>query len=364
MKIQEITNYLENVAPLSLQESYDNSGLLLGNANQEIESALITLDVTGEVIDEAIRKGHKLIIAHHPLIFKGLKRLTGNNLTEKLVVKAIKNDIAIYAIHTNLDNIAGGVNAKLGEKLGLTNLKILSPGASSLKKIIVFCPVDHADKVRQSMFEAGAGNIGNYDNCSFNSAGEGTFRANDGTNPFVGEIGKLHSEKEIKIETVVPSYKLNSVIKAMTKAHPYEEVAFDVYPLENSFSGTGAGMIGELKQEILLTDYLKKIKQTLGAGAIKYNATKDHPVKNVAFCGGSGSFLIHNAYSAGADVFITADIKYHDFFEHINEMTIVDAGHYETEQFTKELLYEIIMEKFTTFALQISETSTNPVLFL
>ena len=364
MKIQEIINYLENVAPLSLQESYDNSGLLLGNPNQEIESALITLDVTEKVLDEAILKDHKLIIAHHPLIFKGLKRLTGNNITEKLVIKAIKNDIAIYAIHTNLDNMAGGVNAKLGEKLGLINLKILSPGASTLKKVIVFCPIDHADKVRQSMFEAGAGNIGNYENCSFNSAGEGTFRANDGTNPFVGEIGKLHSEKEIKIEMVVPSYKLNSVLKAIIKAHPYEEVAFDVYPLENSFPKTGAGMIGELKQEILLTDCLKKIKQTLGAGAIKYNASKNHLVKTVAFCGGSGSFLIHNAYRAGADVFITADIKYHDFFEHINEMTIVDAGHYETEQFTKELLYEIIMEKFTTFALQISETSTNPVLFL
>jgi dinuclear metal center YbgI/SA1388 family protein len=364
MKIQEIINYLENVAPLSLQESYDNSGLLLGNPNQEIESALITLDVTEEVLDEAILKDHKLIIAHHPLIFKGLKRLTGNNITEKLVIKAIKNDIAIYAIHTNLDNMANGVNAKLGEKLGLTNLKILSPGASTLKKIIVFCPIDYADKVRQTMFEEGAGNIGNYDNCSFNSAGEGTFRANDGTNPFVGETGKLHSEKEIKIETVVPSYKLNDVIKAMIKAHPYEEVAFDIYPLENSFSGTGAGMIGELKQEILLIDYLKKIKQTLGAGALKYNATENHLIKNVAFCGGSGSFLIHNAYRAHADVFITADIKYHDFFEHINEMTIVDAGHYETEQFTKELLYEIIMEKFTTFALQISETSTNPVLFL
>ncbi len=364
MKVKDITRVLEHLAPLSLQESYDNAGLITGSPEQEIEQALITLDVTDEIINEAITNGFQLIIAHHPVIFKGIKKLTGKTLTERLVIKAIKNDIAIYAIHTNLDNMANGVNAKLGEKLGLTNLKILSPGSSGLKKIVVFCPTEHAEKVRQAMFDAGAGHIGNYDSCSFNAAGDGTFRANEGANPFTGEIGKLHFEKEIRIETVVPSYRLHKVLQTMMEAHPYEEVAYDIYSLENSFGGTGAGMIGELKQELPLTEYLSQVKQALGAEAIKHNGTDNRPVKKIAFCGGSGSFLIHNAFGAGADVFITADVKYHDFFEHQNQMVIVDAGHYETEQFTKELLYEIIKENFPTFALQISETSTNPVSFL
>jgi len=364
MTVKELTSCLEDFAPLSMQESYDNAGLLIGDPNQHINSALITLDVTEEVIDEAIKHHHGLIIAHHPLIFKPLKKITGSNFTEKIVIKAIKHNIAIYAIHTNLDNMAKGVNAKLGEKLGLTNLRILAPGGSVLNKIVTFCPVEYADAVRQSMFDAGAGNVGNYDQCSYNTEGEGTFRAGEGTNPFVGNIGKLHIEKEIKIETIVPSYKVGKVIKAMLSAHPYEEVAYDIFALENSSVETGAGMIGELKQEMALIDFLKKIKKTLNAQAIKYNTPINRTVKKVAFCGGSGSFLIPNAYAAGADIFITSDIKYHDFFEHLHEMTIVDAGHYETEQFTKVLLYEIINEKFTNFALQISEITTNPVSFL
>jgi len=364
MKVKDITNILEQYAPLSLQESYDNAGLITGFPGQKIEKALISLDVTDDVLNEAINNGVQLIIAHHPVVFKSLKKLTGKNLTERLVIKAIKNNIAIYAIHTNLDNVSNGVNAKLGQKLGLTNLKVLSPGASGLKKLVVFCPVEHAGKVRQSMFEAGAGHIGNYDNCSFNATGDGTFRAGKGANPFTGEIGKIHFEKEMKVETVVPAYRLYQVLQAMLSSHPYEEVAYDIYSLDNSFAGTGAGMVGELNKEMPLFDYLKRVKQTLGAEVIKHNALTNKIIKKVAFCGGSGSFLIHDAFRIGADVYITSDIKYHDFFEYQNEMTIVDAGHYETEQFTKELLYEIIKEKFPTFALQISETSTNPVSFL
>ncbi len=364
MILKQLTSFLEEFAPLSMQESYDNAGLLIGNPQQKVESALITLDVTDKVLDEAIAKGHKLIIAHHPLIFKGLKKLTGKTLTEKLVIKAIKNDIAIYAIHTNLDNMYHGVNAKLGEKLGLTKLRILQPGGSDLKKLVVYCPLDYADSVRSKMFEAGAGSIGNYDNCSYNTTGEGTFRAKEGTHPFVGTIGKTHFEEEIKIETVVSTLNLSKVIKAMLSVHPYEEVAYDIFQLENNQTITGAGMIGELEKEMPLKDYLKQIKKTLNAQAIKFNKPINRPVKKVAFCGGSGSFLIHQAYHTGADLFITADIKYHDFFEYLGEITIVDAGHYETEQFTKELLYEIIKENFTNFALQISETTTNPVTFL
>ncbi|RLD90160.1 MAG: Nif3-like dinuclear metal center hexameric protein [Bacteroidetes bacterium] len=364
MILKQLISFLEEFAPLSMQESYDNAGLLTGNAEHEIKSALITLDVTDEVLDEAIAGGHKLIIAHHPLIFKGLKKLTGSNFVENLVIKAIKNDIAIYAIHTNLDNMYQGVNAKLGEKLNLKNLQILQPGGSGLKKLVVYCPLDYADTVRDKMFEAGAGSIGHYENCSYNTTGQGTFRANAGTHPFVGTIGKTHIEKEIKIETVVSSLNLSKVINAMLSAHPYEEVAYDIFSMENRQGNTGAGMIGELEKEKPLLEYLKEVKKTLNAQAIKFNQAIQRPVKKVAFCGGSGSFLIHQAYRAGADLFITSDIKYHDFFEHQGAMTIVDAGHFETEQFTKELLYEIIKENFTNFALQISETPTNPVKFL
>ena len=364
MILKQLISFLEEFAPLSMQESYDNAGLLTGNPNQKIKSALITLDVTDEVLEEALAGGHQLIIAHHPIIFKGIKKLTGSNFVENLVIKAIKNDMAIYAMHTNLDNMYHGVNARLGKKLSLKNLQILQPGGSGLKKLVVYCPLDYADTVRDKMFEAGAGSIGRYDNCSYNTVGQGTFRANEGAHPFVGEIGKTHLEKEVKIETVVSSIKLSKVIAAMISAHPYEEVAYDIFPMENIQNNTGAGMIGELEEKKPLMEYLMEVKEALHAQAIKFNQPIRRPVKKVAFCGGSGSFLIHQAYRAGADLFITADVKYHDFFEHAGAMTIVDAGHYETEQFTKELLYEIIMENFTNFALQISETNTNPVKFL
>ncbi len=361
MKIKEITDHLEAIAPLSMQESYDNAGLLTGSSDMEVNKALITLDVTEEVMDEAMKENCDMIIAHHPVIFKGLKKINGNDLVERVIIKAIKNDIAIYAIHTNLDNMMNGVNAKLGEKLGLSNLKVLKPSGASLKKVVVFCPVDHAEKVREAMFSGGAGHIGNYDSCSYNLEGEGTFRALEGTHPYVGEKGKLHFEKEVRIETIVPSYKLSDVIGAMLAVHPYEEVAYDVYPLDNEYLLTGAGMIGELETPEEPLTYLQKVKETLGAGVLKYNDLIEGPVKKVAFCGGSGAFLIHDAARAGADLFITADVKYHDFFEHLGTMTVVDAGHYETEQFTKELLYEIIKEKFPTFAVQISKSDTNPV---
>ena len=364
MKISQIAAALEEIAPLNLQESYDNSGLLIGFHDQIIQKALITLDVTEAVIDEAISENCELIIAHHPMIFKGIKKLTGSNLTERLIVKAIKNDIAIYAIHTNLDNVSQGVNKKLAEKLNLRNVKILQPGKSELMKLVVFCPVDYFEKVRAAMFEAGAGYIGNYSDCSFNTSGTGSFKAMDGSKPFVGEQGKMHEEKEIRIETIVASYRISTVLKAIIKVHPYEEVAYDIYPLNNTDPTIGAGMIGELKQEEDAKTFLQKVKQTLGTPYLRHNSLIQRKVKKVAICGGSGSFLIDTAHRAGADIFISGDIKYHEFFEYKGEMTVADAGHFETEQFTKDLLYDILKEKFPNFALQISGTDTNPVSFL
>lgn len=364
MKLSEIVNFFNEKAPLVLQESYDNSGLLIGDASKDISKVLISLEVTNEVIDEAIKGKCELIISHHPLIFKPLKRLTNQSLTESLVVKAIKNDISIYAIHTNLDNISHGVNDILANKLGINNAQILSPSASKLKKLICFCPTKHTEQVREAMFIAGAGHIGNYDSCSFNLEGKGSFRALENANPFIGEKGNIHFEAETRIETIVPDYKINDVVKAMINAHPYEEVAYDIYPLENQSLLTGAGMIGELDEEMEIKDFLHFVKETLNAKYIRHNELIKRKVRRIAVCGGSGSFLINRAYNHKADVFITSDIKYHDFFDHQGEMTIVDAGHFETEKFTKELIHTYLKEKFPNFAVQISETGTNPVLFL
>ena len=351
MKIKELVQVIEEIAPLSLQESYDNSGLLVGSEDEDVKSALITLDVTEEVLDEAIKDGYGIIISHHPVIFSGIKKLNGKNYVENIVIKAIKNNIALYAVHTNIDNAGNGLNAILGKKLGLNNLKVLKPGASSLKKLVVFCPVGHAENVRKAMFDAGAGHIiGKYDGCSYNTEGFGTFRALEGADPYVGELGKLHYEKEIKIETIVPDTRLGAVINTMLSVHPYEEVAYDIYPLDNFNGNTGAGMIGELEEELDAVDFLKSVKEKLNVKALKFNKPVERKVKKVAFCGGSGAFLINEAFKQGADVFITGDVKYHDYFEHVGKMTIVDAGHYETEQFIKELLYEVLTEKFPTFA--------------
>ncbi len=364
MLVKKISQCLEELFPVSLQESYDNSGLLIGSQNKDVSKALITLDVTHDVLDEAIDQGCGLIIAHHPLIFSGLKKLTGDNITEEIVIKAIQSDIAVYAVHTNMDNSIGGVNSILSQKLGLTNTRILSPGNSGLSKVVCFCPVSHLETVQQSMFLAGAGNIGNYDSCSYFSGGTGTFRALSGSNPFVGEQDKLHKEEEFRLETIVPDYKLNAVVRAMIKSHPYEEPAYDIYKLQNKHNTTGSGMIGELEVETDIVEYLKYVKSSLNVAYLKHNELINRKVKKVAVCGGSGSFLINNAAKQGADIFISSDIKYHDFFEHLGNMTIVDAGHFETEHPVKELLYSILKEKFPNFALQISKKNASPISFL
>ncbi len=361
MKVSQIISYLESIAPLSLQESYDNSGLLIGSSEKEITKALITLDITPEVMEEALKEDCNLIIAHHPLIFKGIKKLNGGNMVEDLVIKAIKNDIAVYAIHTNLDNVNNGVNSKLADRLGLTNRRILLPLPGKLKKLIVFCPNSHADAVREAMLASGAGYIGNYSHTSFNIQGTGSYKPLPGSNPFLGEVNKIHYEKETKIETIVPDFLLNYVISEMIKVHPYEEVAYDIIPLQNKDMKLGAGMFGELKVPELPETFLKKIKKSLNAKVIKHSPLLKKKISKIAICGGSGSFLINEAAKHKADIFVTADLKYHDYFLYNNQMILVDAGHYETEQFTKELLFEILTKKFPTFALQISRINTNPV---
>jgi len=364
MIIREIIAYLDSVAPPAYQESYDNAGLIIGDPGMTITSALITLDVTEAVIDEAIETGCELIIAHHPILFKGIKRINGNSYVERCVIKAIKNDIAIYAAHTNLDSIMGGVNAKICEKIGLTNLSILSPAKDQLLKIVTFIPGDHLENVREALFEAGAGEIGNYDKCSFSNEGTGTFRGGDEANPYVGEIGEFHFEKEVRFETIIPKHLKNKAIAALVKSHPYEEVAYDIYPIENTLPLVGSGMIGELPGAENEIDFLSRLLQIFGCKSIRHTYLLGNPVKRVAVCGGSGSFLLPAAIAAGVDIFVTADIKYHDFFDAEEKIVIADIGHYESEQYTKELFYEILIKKFPNFALRLSEVKTNPVLYL
>lgn len=364
MKLSEITSYIESIAPSSYQESYDNAGLIVGEPNMDVKAALICLDSTEKVLDEAVAKGCNLVIAHHPIVFGGLKRFNGKNYVERVVMKAIKNDIAIYAAHTNLDNVVSGVNSKIAEKLGLVNTRILQPKKGLLKKLVTFCPNDDAAKVRQALFDAGAGTIGDYDECSYNTDGYGTFRGGEDTNPHVGEKGKQHQEPETRIETIYPANKERNILQALFTAHPYEEVAYDIYPLENNYPQVGSGMIGELEEEIDEIEFLAKVKAAFQSGCVRHTDTLSKKVKTVAFCGGAGSFLLGDAIAQKADVFITGDFKYHQFFDAEGKIIIADIGHYESEQYTSELFAELLNKKFPKFATRLSEVNTNPINYL
>jgi dinuclear metal center YbgI/SA1388 family protein len=364
LKIKDIINCIEEFAPLSLQEPWDNAGLQVGDSSVEIESAVITLDVTEAVVDDAIHHGDGLIIAHHPLIFSGIKKLNGKNDVERTLIKAIKNNIAIYAAHTNIDVVRNGVSWKMAEKLELKQVKTLSPTSGLLKKLVTFVPVEYAEKIRSAISEAGAGNIGNYDSCSFNTEGFGSFRGNELSDPFVGEKGKLHFEKEARIETIFPSYLQGKIISALIKNHPYEEVAYDIYPIENKHEKIGLGVVGILEEPVELKDFLYLLKTTFNCEAIRYSGETSNKIHKVALCGGAGSSLLNDAKKVGADIFITGDYKYHQFFDAEKQIIIADIGHFESEQFTKELFYEIVTNKFSKFAIRLTDVQTNPVKYL
>lgn len=364
MKLNEITQLIELLAPLSFQESYDNAGLIIGQPDDEISGILVTLDVTEEVLDEAIRKGLNLVVAHHPVIFGGIKKLNGKNYTERCITKAIKNNIAIYAAHTNLDSVFGGVNSKICEKLGLQNCRILAPIPDFLKKLITFVPTADAEKVREAIFAAGAGHIGNYDSCSFNQAGSGSFRGNENTKPYAGEKNKLHFEEETRIETIFPKHLQSKIIYALLKAHPYEEVAYDIYPLDNDYQQAGIGMIGELPTSENETNFLRRLKTEFHCPVVKHTRLLGKPIRKVAVVGGAGSSYLKNAIAQKADIFVSGDFKYHQYFDAENQIVIADIGHYESEQFTKEVFYELLTKNLSKFAVHLSEVNTNPVNYL
>jgi dinuclear metal center YbgI/SA1388 family protein len=361
MKLSLIIKALEELAPPVYQESYDNAGLITGNPEDEIRSALMTVDITEEVLEEAISAKTNLIICHHPVIFASLKGITGKTRAERILLKAIRKNVALYCAHTNLDNVYAGVNLTLAGKLGITDPRVLAPVSGELRKLVTFVPTDFADAVRKALFDAGAGHIGKYDQCSYNLNGTGSFRAMDNAHPFVGKKGQLHFEKEVRIETIYPKARESVVIASLLAAHPYEEAAYDIYPLGNEYPLLGAGMIGTLDRELSKTGFLARVKEKLDCRVVRYSGRTRGKIKTVACCGGNGSFLLSRAIAAGADAFVTGDIKYHQFLDSETDILLVDAGHFETEQFTKEIFYEFLTKKFPNFAIRISNINTNPI---
>jgi dinuclear metal center YbgI/SA1388 family protein len=361
MILSELTQYLETIAPLAYQESYDNSGLIVGDKNMQVTKILVSLDCTEEVVAEAIKIGANVIVSHHPIVFSGLKKLNGSNYIERVVISAIKNDIAIYAIHTNLDNVSSGVNLKITEQLGLVNAKILAPKKSILSKLVTFAPHEHAANIRDRLFAAGAGHIGNYSECSYNVEGYGTFKGNDDSNAFIGEQNITHTEPETRIEVMFPSRLEASILKTLKEAHPYEEVAYDVININNEHQDVGSGMIAEFKEPVSELEFMNILIKQLNTPVVRHTKLLDKKIKKVAVCGGSGSFLLNNALKSGADAFVTADYKYHQFFDAEGKILICDVGHYESEQVTMELLFEKIQKKFPTFAVCLTKCNTNSV---
>jgi len=364
MTVRNLIQSIEKNAPRAYSEEWDNVGLLIGNEDSTVTGVLIALELTEAVMQEAIDGNFNFIITHHPLIFSGIKKINSSDSTGRIIQKAITHCIAVYTAHTNLDNAPDGVNHILANKIGLKETVVLSPQPHQSSKLITFVPVEYAQKIREAIFATGAGCIGNYDFCSFSVEGEGTFRANNHAHPFAGETGKYHIEKERRIETVFPSYLSKQVVAALFSAHPYEEPAYDLYKLENINGKIGSGVIGSLPEPMDEKDFLLKLKYTLNIPVLRHSDFIGKPIKKVALCGGAGSFLIRSALEQKADVFITADIKYHDFFIPDKKMLLVDAGHYETEQFSTELLQYILNQNFSNFAAQISVHNTNAVNYL
>lgn len=359
--LKNIIAALEQFAPLIFQESYDNSGLQIGNTENKISSCLIALDCTEEILDEAINKKCQLIITHHPLIFNQITAITGKNAVERIILKAIKNNIALYAIHTNLDNQLYGVNNKIAEKLKLQKCKVLSPIKNTLYHLYIYVPVTNAEKLRNALFDVGAGSIGNYKSCSYNLEGYGTFLPTENTNPFIGKKNKLHFEKETKIEVVITEDKKEQILKAMYANHPYEEVAYGILKLENDNYDIGSGLIGNLEKPMPVSTFLKFVKEKMKTSCIRYNKLSNKQIHKVALCGGSGSFLLPKAIQQKADAFITADMKYHHFFDAENQLLLMDIGHYESEQYTGEIIYNKLSKKFPKFAIHLTKINTNPI---
>ena len=364
MKIKEIISVLDEMAPLAYAEDFDNVGLLVGNQDEEATGILVCHDALENIIDEAIAKNCNMVVCFHPILFSGLKKITGKNYVERAVIKAIKNDIAIYAVHTALDNHQEGVNKTFSDSLGLINTKILIPKQNFIRKLVTFTIPENAEEVRNALFDAGAGTIGNYENCSFNSKGIGTYMGNEHSNPQVGERFEFVQGDEIKIEVTFEKHLENKILKALFKSHAYEEVAYEIYELQNQHQNIGLGMIGELKNPMSEKEFLLFAKEKMQCGGIRHSNFIGKEIKKVAVLGGAGSFAIKNAIQAGADAYLTADLKYHQFYEAENKLLLADIGHFESERYTKNYIVDFLRKKILNFAIILSEENTNPVKYL
>ncbi len=362
--IREIISVLEDWAPGAYQESYDNAGLITGNKEAPCTGVLVSLDCTETIVQEAIDTGCNLVVSHHPIVFSGLKQLTGKNYIERTVIKAIKNDICIYAIHTNLDNVHTGVNRMISDKLALKNGKVLAPKANTLSKLVLYGTPEDIANMQQAVFHSGGGVIGNYGECSFEHPGTGAFKPLEGSNPTLGKHNKREKVAELRTEILVPKHKLGLAIAAAKKASSYEEIAYDLIPLENKNQEVGSGWIGELAEPMEVHDFLLHLKATFGAAGVRFSGNTQKTIKTVALCGGAGFFLLRYAMAAKADVFVTGDVKYHQFFDAEDQILLADIGHYESEKFTIELIANYLKEKFTTFAVRLTSKNTNPVNYL
>lgn len=364
MKIADILAPLESWAPETYQESYDNAGLLAGSRDWELKGALLSLDLTEEVLQEAIQKDCNLVISHHPIVFKALKRFSGKNHVERILMRAIKEDVALYASHTNLDNMLLGVNDAIAGRLELAGRRILAPREHSLQKLQTYVPNQDADRLREALFRAGAGSVGNYSGCSFNSQGLGTYQGSEDTHPYKGTPGVAHREPETKIEVVVPVHAASSVVRALLETHPYEEVAYELIGLENPHAGIGSGLIGDLPEPMDPLEFLQLVRLRMQTDCVRHTRLPKGRIQKVAVCGGAGSFLLEAAKACEADAFLSADFKYHEFFEADNQILIADVGHYESEQFTVDIFYKILTEKIPNFAPLKSCVRTNPINYL
>ena len=361
MILKEFTSKLDTLFSIKQAEDFDNVGLLCGNLNREVSKILICHDALENVVNEAIEKNCNVIVTFHPIIFSGLKSITGKNYVERTVLKAIENKIAIYAIHTAFDNDYFGVNYKISNALGLKNQQILMPKTDNLLQMVVYVPTEFSEKVKNALFEAGAGNIGFYDECSFSIKGNGTFRPIEGSNPFSGTQNVRENADEEMISIIFEKFKKNRIFAAMKSAHPYEEVAYQIYSLENENQYVGLGRFGELEEEMDEKDFLKLVKEKFNLEMIRHSEFLNKKIKKVGVLGGSGASGISAAKALGCDAYLTGDVKYHDFFSAENHILICDIGHFESEQFVTEQLVEILSEKFPTFAFLKSTEKTNPV---
>ncbi len=360
IKCSEITNVLEELAPIELAESWDNVGLLLGDSTQDIHNIMITLDITPDVVEEAIETKADLIIAHHPMIFKPLNRIIEDKSIGTLIRKLIKNDICVYTSHTNLDITWGGLNDLLASKIGLENIGVLDElHTKKLKKIVVFIPKGYEEKVRDAMTEAGAGWIGDYSDCTYLTKGIGAFKPREGTKPFIGSEGTLEKVEEYRLETLVSEEKVSPVVEAMIASHPYEEVAYDIIPLEVKGQSLGLGRIGTLKKEVIFIDFINKVKEVLAIQHLRYIGNENKSISKVAICTGSGGTLLSNCIHHNVDIYITGELKYHDAqFAQEAGLNVILAGHFETENIIGELLTEFLNKKFEN-RLNISQSKKN-----